>query len=72
MPESASGYDEEYLKVLFTPEEAEFALKMDRGLQTLEEVSESGQASVEKAECRLGCMCRKTDLEPPRQNCGPE
>ncbi len=58
LPESASGYDEQYLKVLFTLEEAEFAMKMERGLQTLEEVAQSVQVSVEEAARMLSMMCK--------------
>jgi len=58
LPESASGYDEQYLKVLFTPEEAGFAMKMERGLQTLEEVADSVQVSVEEAARMLSMMCK--------------
>jgi len=39
LPESENGYDQEYLPFLLTEEEAEFAVKMDRGHQTAENVA---------------------------------
>lgn len=58
LPESRDGYDEEYLKVLFTPEEADFAMKMERGLQTLEEAAQSVDMSVEETRRMLNIMCK--------------
>lgn len=49
LPESTEGYDLTYLKWLFTEEQAEFALKMERGHHTCEEIAESMGISVEEA-----------------------
>jgi len=58
LPESSQGLDEVYLKGLFTPEEAEFALKMDLRLQTAEETAESMGIPVEEAQRMLDLMCK--------------
>lgn len=58
LPESDKGFDEEYLKALFTPEEAEFALKMDRSLQTVEEVATSMEIPTDEAQEMLNKMCK--------------
>jgi len=58
VPESEKGYDVEYLKALFTEEEAEFALKMDVGLHTLEEVAQSMGISPEEAQRMLTTMSK--------------
>ena len=58
VPESEKGYDLEYLKVLFTEEEVEFALKMDIGLQTLEEVARSMVISCEEAQRMLSMLAK--------------
>jgi|GEM_PF-1027705 len=58
LPESDRGFDMDYLKVLFTPEEAEFALKMDLvGMQTADEVAGSMGIPVEEAQRMLDMMC---------------
>ncbi len=58
MPESMKGYDEQYLKVLFTPEEAEFAMNMPRGFRTLEEVAEAVEKPVDETKKMLDIMAK--------------
>lgn len=53
LPESKAGNDLEYLQWLFTEEQAEFAVKMDRGNHTCEEVAQSMGIPVEEAREKL-------------------
>ena len=57
-PENENGYDVEVLKALFDEEEAEFALKMDRGLHTAKEFAESLGMPLEETERILNKMIK--------------
>ena len=58
LPESMKGYDEEYLKLLYSEEEAEFAMKMERGLHTAKEHAASLGIPIEEATCMLEKMAQ--------------
>mgnify|MGYP002562120644 CR=1 FL=1 len=58
LPETDKGHELVYLEELFSQEEAEFALKMDRGLHSAKEVAESMGISPEEAEERLESMAK--------------
>ncbi len=56
MPESKKGNDLGYLRKLFTPEEAEFILKMNKGLFSAAEYADDLHISKEDAEQKLEAM----------------
>ena len=60
LPETDEGYELVYLKELFTEDEAEFALKMDLGLQTSEEVAVSMDLPVERVDEKLKSMSKRS------------
>ena len=62
LPESDAGYELNYLAELFTEEEAEFALKMDRGLHTPAEFAQSLGISEEEAAQRLESMAARSNI----------
>jgi Pyruvate/2-oxoacid:ferredoxin oxidoreductase delta subunit len=59
LPESDKGHELVCLEELFTPEEAQFALKMDLGLRSAKEVAESMGISEEEASERLQSMSER-------------
>lgn len=62
LPESDEGFELNYLAELFTPEEAEFALKMRKGPQTPEEVAQSMQIPVAEAAAMLENMAKRNNI----------
>lgn len=62
LPETDEGYELNYLAELFTPEEAEFALKMEKGLQTPKEVAASMLISEEEAALVLEDMAKRNNI----------
>lgn len=62
LPETEQGYELNYLAELFTEEEAEFALKMDKGVQTPEEVAASLNMPVEEVAERLESMAKRSNI----------
>lgn len=61
-PESDEGYELVYLQELYSEEEAEFALKMDRGLHSAREVAQSLSIPLEEAQQRLESMAARSLL----------
>jgi len=61
-PETDEGVELVYLQELYTEEEAEFALKMDRGLHSAREVAESLDIPIAEAEERLESMAKRSLL----------
>lgn len=62
LPETDEGYELIYLEELFTPEEADFALRMDKGIQTPEEVAESMGISAQEAAATLESMAKRNNI----------
>ena len=58
LPETDQGYELEYLEELFSPEEADFALKMDLGMHTTAEFAESMQMPLEEVDAMLRAMAK--------------
>ena len=58
-PPTAEGYELNYLRELFTPEEAEFYVKMDDGYQTVEEVAKSRNEEAAVTDRKLQSMASR-------------
>lgn len=62
LPETDEGYELNYLAELFTEEEAEFVLKMERGMQTAEEVAASMNIPAAEAAKQLESMAKRNNI----------
>jgi len=62
LPATDAGHELKYLAELYTEEEADFALKMELGLQTPEQVAESMGIPVEEAAEKLANMAKRNNI----------